>query len=281
MQQEVAKRRARARPDHRRRAPHRSHPRTPILIREAQHLVVVEMPSAGTVVHGVAGRVPAVAPDVQAVVEAGHDIVADRVAPSPRYPIPAGQHRAEQVIDRSRFICTIAPTATVDEAQNFIRAISREFKDATHNCWAYVIGTPGSTDRIGMSDDGEPHGTAGRPMLTVLQHCGLGDIAAVVTRYYGGTKLGTGGLVKAYSGSVQHALQDAPRAMRITRTEFVVRVAYSAITSIQQLLPTFEAEVLEEDFGVDVMYRLRCPEERGPGLRRAIADATRGQAEFT
>ena len=201
--------------------------------------------------------------------------------PSPRYPIPAGRHRAEQVIDRSRFICTIAPTATVEDAQVFIREIGREFPDATHNCWAYVIGAPGSSDRIGMSDDGEPHGTAGRPMLTVLQHCGLGDIAAVVTRYYGGTKLGTGGLVKAYSGSVQQALQDAPRTMRITRTELVVRVAYSAITSVQQLLPVFEAEVVDENFGVDVMFRLRCPEERAPELRRAIADATRGQAEFS
>ena len=205
----------------------------------------------------------------------------DRVVPSPRYPIPAGRHRAEQVIDRSRFICTIASVATVDDAQSFIRDIGREFADATHNCWAYVVGAPGSGDRIGMSDDGEPHGTAGRPMLTVLQHCGLGDIAAVVTRYYGGTKLGTGGLVKAYSSSVQQALQDAPRTMRITRTEFVVRVAYSAITSVQQLLPTFEAEVIDENFGVDVMFRLRCPEERAAELRRAIADATRGQAEFT
>ena len=212
---------------------------------------------------------------------AGHGVLADRVVSSPRYPIPAGRHRAEHVIDRSRFICTIASTATVEDAQLFIREIGREFPDATHNCWAYVIGAPGSSDRIGMSDDGEPHGTAGRPMLTVLQHCGLGDIAAVVTRYYGGTKLGTGGLVKAYSGSVQQALETAPRAMRITRTEMVVRVAYPAITSVQQLLGTFEAEVVDEEFGVDVKFRLRCPEERATELRRAIADATRGQAEFS
>ncbi len=122
--------------------------------------------------------------------------------PSPRYAIPAARHDVEQVIDRSRFLCTVAPTSTVEDAQAFVRDIAHEYPDATHHCWAYVIGAPGSSDRIGLSDDGEPHGTAGRPMLTVLQHCGMGDIAAVVSRYYGGVKLGTGGLVKAYGGAV-------------------------------------------------------------------------------
>ncbi len=208
-------------------------------------------------------------------------VVTERGAASPRYSILAGRHRAEQVIDRSRFICTVAPTATVEEAQLFIREVGREFADATHNCWAFVVGAPGSSDRIGLSDDGEPHGTAGRPMFTVLQHSGVGDITAVVTRYYGGTKLGTGGLVKAYSGAVQLALDAAPRTMRITRTDVRVRVGYPAISAVQQLLPTFEAEVADETFGVDVVFRLRCPAERAQDLRRAIADATRGQAEFS
>jgi Uncharacterized protein family UPF0029 len=128
-----------------------------------------------------------------------------------RYPVPAQQHRVEQVIDRSRFICTVARVQSSEEAQAFIKTMNAEFPDATHNCWAYVVGAPGSTDRVGMSDDGEPHGTAGRPMLTVLLHSGVGEIAAVVTRYYGGTKLGTGGLVKAYSGAVQEALAGMPR----------------------------------------------------------------------
>jgi uncharacterized YigZ family protein len=200
------------------------------------------------------------------------------VGPSARYPIPAGRHRIEQVIDRSRFLCTIAPVASVDEAQAFIREISREFLDATHNCWAFVVGPPGSTDRIGLSDDGEPHGTAGRPMFTVLQHGGVGDVAAVVTRYFGGVKLGTGGLVKAYGGAVQHALETAPRSMRVTRVDVIVRVGYAAISAIQQLLPDVEAEVVEETFGVDVRFHLRCPEEHEDRLRRALMDLTRGQA---
>ncbi len=195
-----------------------------------------------------------------------------------RYPIPGQRHRVEQVIDRSRFICTVAPASTVEAAQGFVREMSLEFPDATHNCWAYVIGAPGSSDRIGLSDDGEPHGTAGRPMFTVLQHSGVGDIAAVVTRYYGGTKLGTGGLVKAYSGAVQEALLSMPRALHVNRVELLVRVAYSAISSVQQVLPTFEADVLSEEFGVEVCFRLHVPDEHEMGLRQALMDVTRGHA---
>src|SRR5215218_4549293 len=146
-----------------------------------------------------------------------------------RYPIPADVYRARDEIDRSRFITTIAPAPTVEAAEAFIRSMRDEFPDATHNCWAYVVGPPGSTSRVGMSDAGEPHGTAGRPMLTVLLHGGLGDVAAVVTRYFGGVKLGTGGLVRAYGGALQHALADLPRAERVTWALLRVRADYSAV----------------------------------------------------
>ena len=196
-----------------------------------------------------------------------------------RYPVPAGRHRAEQTIERSRFICTLAPVTTPEEAQAFIRELNAEFPDATHNCWAYVAGPPGSTGRIGMSDAGEPHGTAGRPMLTVLLHSVVGDVAAVVTRYYGGVKLGTGGLVKAYGGAVQLALETMPRAERVDWAELRVAVGYPSVTAVQQLLPAHEAEVLAEEYGADVRYRLRVPRPGLPALRAALLDATRGRAE--
>jgi len=207
--------------------------------------------------------------------------VAERASPppSPKYLIPSARHRAELVIDRSRFICTLAPAPGIDEAQAFIREIQREFPDATHNCWAYLVGAPGSSDRIGLSDDGEPHGTAGRPMFTVLQHAGVGDIVAVVTRYFGGVKLGTGGLVKAYSGAVQHALESLPRVLRVTRTALIVRVHYAAVTAIQQLWASFDAEVTHEQFAVDVQFHVRCPDDQVDALRRAVLDATRGQGQ--
>jgi uncharacterized YigZ family protein len=196
-----------------------------------------------------------------------------------RYSVPGERHRTQVTIERSRFICTVARVSGPEEAQAFIRELNAEFPDATHNCWAYVIGPPGSTGRVGMSDDGEPHGTAGRPMLTVLLHSGVGDVAAVVTRYYGGVKLGTGGLVKAYSGAVQQALATLPRAERIELVELTVRFAFPVIDRVRQLLPAHEAEVLAEEYGTEVEYRIRLPRSQRDALRASLLDATRGQLD--
>jgi len=200
-------------------------------------------------------------------------------SPDARYPVPLGRHRVETVIDRSRFICTIARVRTVDEAQAFIRAMNAEFADATHNCWAYVVGAPGSTDRIGLSDDGEPHGTAGRPMLTVLQHCGIGEIAAVVTRFYGGIKLGTGGLVKAYGGAVQEALATLPIEERVDTVTVTFAVGYMHVGAVQQLLPEVNAEVIRQDFGVEAEFVLRLPRVDLPLLSNHIGNLTRGAVQ--
>ncbi|MBL0937608.1 MAG: YigZ family protein [Gemmatimonadaceae bacterium] len=196
-----------------------------------------------------------------------------------RYPVPAARHRVEQVIDRSRFICTIERVRSTDEAQAFIKSMNAEFADATHNCWAYVVGAPGSTDRIGMSDDGEPHGTAGRPMLTVLQHCGIGEIAAVVTRYYGGTKLGTGGLVKAYGGAVQEALTALPTEERVDTVTVMFAVGYALVGAVQQMLPDVDADVLAQDFGVDAAFTVRLPRASLPHLAETLGNLTRGAVQ--
>jgi len=198
-----------------------------------------------------------------------------------RYPIPAAVHRVEQDISRSRFITTLAPAATVDEATEVIRRVGAEFADATHHCWAYLVGPPGDTARIGMSDAGEPHGTAGRPMLHALLHSGVGDVVAVVTRYYGGTKLGTGGLVRAYGGGVQQALATLPRGERVEYAHVRVVAEYARIAALQQLFPAFEAEILDQAFGADVRFDLRLPGSHLDRFRAAVADATRGQARLT
>lgn len=197
-----------------------------------------------------------------------------------RYSIPAARHRVEQSIDHSRFICTIERAEDPAVAQALIREMNSEFPDASHNCWAYVAGPPGSTNAIGMSDAGEPHGTAGRPMLTVLLHSGVGEIAAVVTRYFGGTKLGTGGLVKAYGGSVQLALASLPLVDRVDYAEATISIGYPNISLVQQAIASFGAEVLKQEYGVDVRYRLRVPRINAAALQEAIADATRGEGEF-
>jgi len=197
-----------------------------------------------------------------------------------RYPIPADRVRTEDLIDRSRFLCTLAPAATPAEAQAIIREVHAEFPDATHHCWAFVAGEPGSTARIGMSDDGEPHGTAGRPMLTVLLHSGIGEVVAVVTRYYGGTKLGTGGLARAYAGAVQSALAQLTTREKVEYGAFTVAVGYAQFAAVQHLLPAYEAEILSDRFTEQVTLQLRAPVPQLSGLRTAIANATHGQAIF-
>ena len=195
-----------------------------------------------------------------------------------RYPIPAATHRVEEEISRSRFITTVGHAPTVEAARAFIAGVGAEFADASHNCWAYVAGPPGSTSRVGMSDAGEPHGTAGRPMLTVLLHSGVGEICAVVTRYFGGVLLGKGGLVRAYSGGVQLALATLPTAERVPRRTLILVADYSAVTPLRRLLPKHEAEILAEEYGADVTYRLQTPAANLDALCAALVDLTGGQA---
>ena len=198
--------------------------------------------------------------------------------PDDRYPVPADRHRVTREIERSRFITTVAPAATLEEARAFIDEVRAEFPDANHNCWAYVVGPPGSTAAIGMSDDGEPHGTAGRPMLTALLHSGVGDIAAVVTRYFGGIKLGKGGLVRAYTGSVQQALETLPTRERVETATLEIVLEYAALTPVQQVLEEHEAEIVAEDYAADVTLTVELPESRLAGFRAAVLDITRGRA---
>ncbi|AKQ67269.1 hypothetical protein A176_004181 [Myxococcus hansupus] len=194
-----------------------------------------------------------------------------------RYPIPAGLHRVEQDIQKSRFITTAAHAPTVEEAKAFIARVREEFADATHNCWAFVVGPPGSTAQVGMSDDGEPHGTAGRPMLTALLHGGVGDVAMVVTRYFGGTLLGKGGLVRAYTAGVQQALESLPTTERVRKTRLAVEVEYTHVDGLRRLLPSYEVQVLAEEYSATVGYQLELPVTQVEGLRTALNDLTLGQ----
>jgi uncharacterized YigZ family protein len=200
------------------------------------------------------------------------------VGNSRRYPIPAQIYRVEDEIKRSRFITTVGCTPTVEAAREFVAKVSTEFADASHNCWAYLVGPPGSTGQIGMSDAGEPHGTAGRPMLTVLLHSGVGDLCAVVTRYFGGTLLGKGGLVKAYSGGVQLALESLPLTEKVPRQELIIVLDYTSVTPFKRLLPEYEVEVLAEEFAVDVTFQVALPEEHLETFTQTVTSLTNGQA---
>jgi uncharacterized YigZ family protein len=184
------------------------------------------------------------------------------------------------VIERSRFIATVAHAPTIEAARAFIETIKAEFPDATHNCWAYVAGPPGETAAIGMSDDGEPHGTAGRPMLTALLHGGVGEVVAVVTRYFGGVKLGKGGLGRAYSGAVQGALEALPRAERVVRERVTVTVGYASIDGLRKLVEEFEIETGAEEYAEDVTYRLDVPSRQLAEFEASLATLTSGSARL-
>ncbi len=186
-------------------------------------------------------------------------------------------HRVEETIQRSRFLTTLAHAPDPEAAHAFVGAVRAEFRDATHHCWAFVAGPPGSTTRIGMSDDGEPHGTAGRPMLTALLHAEVGEVVAVCTRWYGGIKLGTGGLGRAYSGGVVRALESLPTVERVDRVALDVTVGYPDVDALQRLIDEDALPILDEAFGAEVRYRLGVPREEAEALERRIADLTRGE----
>ena len=200
------------------------------------------------------------------------------VSDSTRYPVPAGRHRVEDEVRRSRFITTVARARTREEAEAFIAGVRAELDDATHNCWAFVVGPPGSTAAVGMSDDGEPHGTAGRPMLETLLHSGVGEVAAVVTRYYGGVKLGRGGLGRAYAGGVARALETMTRAERVERRRLRVTCDYAARDPLLRLAAELEADVVSEDYAAEVTLVVALPVTALARFREAAAGLTAGSA---
>lgn len=198
--------------------------------------------------------------------------------PSARYLIPARQARAEILVENSRFIATAAPAFSVDEAKGFIARIRTEFADATHNVPLYVIGH-GASVITHSNDDGEPSGTAGRPALAVLSGSGLGDIAAVVTRYFGGIKLGTGGLVRAYSDAIRAVLAILPKAMRVPTHTVMVAVPYNWFERLRLLVEAHGGTILDQVFAADVTLTVRFPREQFDQFAQALREASHASLE--
>lgn len=194
------------------------------------------------------------------------------------YPVPARIHRVEDVVQRSRFVTTLAHAPTAEAAHAFVDRVRRELPDATHHCWAFVAGPPGSTAHMGMSDAGEPHGTAGRPMLTALLHGGVGEVVAVSSRWFGGTKLGTGGLARAYAGGVVHALGSLPTERKVRRTELAVTVGYPHVDGLRQLMDALDVTLVAEEYGAEVRYVVGVPEGEADTFHSRLADLSAGEA---
>lgn len=189
---------------------------------------------------------------------------------------PGEVFRVEQTIKRSRFIASVGHTPGVEEAKAFIEQIKAEFEDARHNCWAYCAGAAGSTDRIGASDDGEPHGTAGRPMLTAVTHSGIGEVTVVVTRYFGGILLGTGGLVKAYQSSVKMALEAVPTRIRTKTKRIKFSVEHRFVNQVLRKIETANGRILEKHFDMDADFDVEIPEDLAETFAKELEELTRG-----
>jgi uncharacterized YigZ family protein len=197
-----------------------------------------------------------------------------------RYPVPAGIHRLEVVVINSRFIATAGPANTADKAQEFIARVRAEFPDATHNAYAYRVGY-GSSVIDSCSDDGEPPGTAGRPALVVVQNSGLGDVAVVVTRYFGGTKLGTGGLVRAYTGAAQKVLAALPRTERVETRVVKLTVPYKFYETLARLVTAHDGRIDRTEFSAEVTVELVLPVDRVDTFDAALRQASAGGLTLT
>mgnify|MGYP001171162086 CR=1 FL=1 len=195
-----------------------------------------------------------------------------------RQLIPAREARANLRVVNSQFIATIAPAFTVEEARAFITRIEREFQDATHNVPAYIIGH-GASITAHCSDDGEPSGTAGPPVLAVLRGSGLGDAVIVVTRYFGGTKLGTGGLVRAYGDAAREVISIVSRATKIPTHVVRIHIPYSLFEQIRRIVSHHGGELLEETFAAQVTVAARVPQNMLSQLQNSLQEISRGATE--
>ena len=197
---------------------------------------------------------------------------------SDAYLLPAEEVRREMTVSNSRFIASLAPVSNADEAKAFVARIRKEFADASHNVPAYIISGGNSITEY-CSDDGEPSGTAGRPALAVLRGSGLGDVAVVVTRYFGGTLLGKGGLVKAYTEATQLVVQTVSRARRIPVHIVMLAVPYPLLERVRLLAGKYQGEITDESFAADVTMALRFPVNDFPAFQDALQEISAGSLQ--
>lgn len=188
-----------------------------------------------------------------------------------------GNH--EIIIKKSRFIATLARTTTTEEANDFIKQVSKKYHDATHNTYAYTIGL--HDDQVKASDNGEPSGTAGVPELKALQLMNLKNVTVVVTRYFGGTKLGAGGLIRAYSNSVTEAVQAIGVVKRVLQQELIFSIAYNRFDEVDHYLKENDIFIANTEYGVDVKISVFLDEDDQDEFKSDLINLLSGQVEFT
>lgn len=192
------------------------------------------------------------------------------------YSTVCGYGAGEIVEKKSRFIAEVFPVVSEDEVSAHIEKIKKEYWDARHHCWAYVIGQNPGTER--MSDDGEPAGTAGKPILEVIRGRGLTDVLVVVTRYFGGTLLGTGGLVRAYTQAALEGLSHAGILRKVPGIRLKIGTDYTGLGKIQYLLAQREISILDTVYTDRVEILTAAAADMAESLKKEITEGTSGQA---
>ncbi|TGA73198.1 YigZ family protein [Aliivibrio fischeri] len=196
------------------------------------------------------------------------------------YQVPKAMVVFEEEIKKSIFITYLARTSSIDDAKAFVAEIKAKHSDARHNCWGFVAGRPEDSMKWGFSDDGEPSGTAGKPILAQLSGSGIGEITAVVTRYYGGVRLGTGGLVKAYGGGVQQALKlIETEEKRITDT-VILHCDYNLVSLVETLLSQFEGIQVDAQYSDKVVMSVELEKRVIEEFKIAIINKSGAKIEF-
>lgn len=194
------------------------------------------------------------------------------------YYKPRARAEFELEIKRSLFIAIAEPVSSIESCQAFIRAVKAEYPDARHHCTAFIAGAPNDTQVCGMSDDGEPSGTAGKPMLNILSHSGLGQIAVVIVRYFGGIKLGTGGLVKAYSQATQEVLAKLERVEVVPLHSVSIIADYAYESDVRHWLQQLSAQNIAVDYSDQVL--IQCCLEEPETLADKLQQVGQGQITF-
>ena len=197
---------------------------------------------------------------------------------SKTYSVPLTEIRRELMVVNSRFISTLAPAFSIDEARAFMARIKGEFADASHNVPVYIIGG-GNTVTEYFSDDGEPSGTSGKPALAVMRGSGLGDAVLVITRYFGGTLLGTGGLVKAYTESAQLAVNAVGRGQRVPVHIAMIALPYNLLERLRLVVTRQRGEVLGEDFAADITMTVRLPVDTFESFQNDLRELSAGKLQ--
>ncbi|MCF2949094.1 YigZ family protein [Paraglaciecola aquimarina] len=195
------------------------------------------------------------------------------------YQVPVGIWQTELEVKRSKFLTLANNASSRQEADDFVRSLREQHPQANHVCWAYIAGAPNTTIRS-MSDDGEPSGTAGMPMLKVLEHSGYGDIVVAVVRYFGGTKLGTGGLQRAYSDAVAQVLTDMPSKIKVSRSKLKLNYEYEFEGAVSRLLARYDVENIQTEYSENVMASADVASTQLADLKVELINITSGRVDI-